>query len=156
MAGTVRALERGALAVDALVLDAQPVVAFVNGEPGAHLIEALLDRARSGEARLLLAVVNAAEVLVVQEQRGGGEASHRTLELLQALPIELVTIDLELAARAAYLKVRGGISLADCFAAAVAQREALPVLTSDREFERVSDSIEVLWFATPDPVVVKD
>ena len=156
MAGTIRALERGPLAVDALVLDAQPVVAFVNGEPGAQLIEALLDRARSGEARLLLAVVNAAEVLVVQERRGGAEASHRTLELLQALPIELVTVDLELAARAAYFRVRGGISLADCFAAALAQRDGMPVLTGDREFERVADSIDVLWIGTQDPAEPND
>jgi uncharacterized protein with PIN domain len=146
MAGAVRAMDRNALGLEALVLDAQPVGAFINGEAGARLIETLLDRARAGETRLLMAVVNAAEVMVVQERRGGAEASHRTLELLQALPIELVTVDLELAARAAYFKVRGGISLADCFAAALAQREGLPVLTGDREFERVADSIELLWF----------
>jgi predicted nucleic acid-binding protein len=146
MAGAVRAVDRNALGVEALVLDAQPLVAFVDGELGAQLIESLLDRARAGERRLLMAVINAAEVMIVQERRGGAAASHRTLELLQALPIELVTIDLELTARAAYFKVRGGISLADCFAAALAQREGLPVLTGDREFERVADSIEVLWF----------
>jgi uncharacterized protein with PIN domain len=146
MAGTVRAMDRNALAVEALVLDAQPVVAFLSGEPGAELIEALLDRARRGEARLLMAVVNAAEVMVVQERRGGAQASHQTLELLQALPIVLVTVDLELAATAAYFKVRSGISLADCIAAAVAHRDGLPVLTGDREFERVSDTVEVLWF----------
>jgi uncharacterized protein with PIN domain len=139
-------MDRNALGVEALVLDAPPVVAFINGEAGARLIETLLDRARAGETRLLMAVVNAAEVMVVQERRGGAEASHRTLELLQALPIELVTVDLELAARAAYFKVRGGISLADCFAAALAQRDGLPVLTGDREFERVADTVEVLWF----------
>jgi uncharacterized protein with PIN domain len=146
MAGAVRTVERDPLDVDVLVLDAHPVVAFINGEAGAPLIEALLDRAGRGDARLLMAMVNAAEVMIVQERRGGANASHQTLELLQDLPIELVTVDLELTARAAYFKVRGGISLADCFAAALAQREGLPVLTGDREFERVADSIEVLWF----------
>lgn len=151
MAGAVRALEQDSLTLDALggdtiVLDAHPIVAFINGEAGAQLIEALLDRARRGEMRLLMAVVNAAEVLVVQERRGGAEASHRTLELLQDLPIDLVAIDLELAARAAYFMVRGGISLADCFAAAVAHRDGVPLLSGDREFERVAHAVDVLWF----------
>lgn len=140
MAGAVPALER-----EALVLDAHPVVVFVNGETGAELIQTLLERAASGRTRLLMSVVNAAEVLVVQERRGGAEASHRTLDLLQELPIELVTVDLELAARAAYFKGRGGISLADCFTAALAHREKVPLLTGDREFEQVADAVEVLW-----------
>jgi ribonuclease VapC len=143
-------VERDPLEVDALVLDAHPVVAFINGEAGAPLIEALLDRAGRGDTRLLMAVVNVAEVMIVQERRGGADASHQTLELLQDLPIDLVTVDLELAARAAYFKVRGGMSFADCFAAAVAQRDGAPVLTGDREFERVADSIDVLWFGTQD------
>ena len=92
-----------------------------------------------------MTVVNAAEVMLVQERRGGATASHRTLELLQELPISLVGVDLELAARAAYLKMRGGISFADCFAAALAHRDSSPVLTGDREFERVSDLVEVFW-----------
>jgi len=146
MAGTVRQVERDPLDVDALVLDAQPVVAFINGEAGASLIEALLDRAGRGDTRLLMAVVNVAEVMIVQERRGGADASHRTLELLQDLPIDLVAVDLELAARAAYFKFRGGISLADSFAAAVAHRDGIPVLTGDREFERIANSVEVIWF----------
>lgn len=129
----------------ALVLDAQPLVAFINDEPGADAVRGFLQRARSGQLRLRMSVVNAAEVMLVQERRGGAEASHRTLELIGDLPIELVNVDLELAARAAYLKRRGGISYADCFAAALAHRDAIPVLTADREFERVADLVEVRW-----------
>ena len=138
------------LAGEAYVLDAQPVVAFINGEPGADLIAELLERARRGEARLSMAVVNAAEVLVVQERRGGATASHRTLDLLQDLPIDLVDVDLELAARAAYFKVPGGISLADCFTAALAHREGIPLLTGDSEFERVANLVDVVWFGSRD------
>lgn len=141
MGKPVRALER-----EAIVLDAHPVAAWLNGEAGADLIASLLERAGRGQVRLLMTVVNAAEILVVQERRGGAMASHRTLDLLQELPLALVAIDSELAARAAYFKARGGISLADCFAAALAHREGMPVLTGDREFERVAESVEVVWF----------
>jgi uncharacterized protein with PIN domain len=129
----------------AIVLDAHPLVVFLNGEPGAALVEALLAQARNGTTRVLMSVVNAAEVLVAQERRGGADASHRTLDLLQELPLELIDVDLELAARASYFKARGGISLADCFAAALAHREGLPVLTGDPEFELVADEVEVIW-----------
>jgi ribonuclease VapC len=131
---------------EGLVLDAHPVVAFVNGEAGSELIAGFLERARDGRLRLLMTVVNAAEVLHVQERQGGAEASHRTLDLLQELPIDLMVVDLELAARAAYFKVRGGVSLAACFAAALAHRENLPLLSGDPEFERVRDVVDVRWF----------
>lgn len=146
MARAVRTLADQGLDVAGLVLDAHPVVAWLSGEAGTELIAALLERARDGRTRLLMSVVNAAEVLVVQERRGGAEASHRTLELLQELPITLESVDLELAARAAYFKVRGGISLADCFAAALAHREGIPLLSGDPEFERVSDAVDVRRF----------
>jgi predicted nucleic acid-binding protein len=146
VAGAVRSLERQALRHDAIVLDAHPVTAWINAELGAELIERLLDHATGGRPRLLMTVVNAAEVMIVQERRGGAAASHRTLDLLQDLPLELVPVDLELAARAAYFKVRGGISLANCFTAALAHREGIPLITGDPEFARVANSVEVLWF----------
>jgi predicted nucleic acid-binding protein len=127
----------------ALVLDAHPLVVWINGEPGATEVKTILRDAAAGKVRLLVSVVNAAEVMLAQERRGGTEASHRTLDLLQELPLELVDVDLELAARAAYLKTRGGISLADCFAAALAHREGVAVLTGDPEFERVADIVRV-------------
>jgi PIN domain nuclease of toxin-antitoxin system len=128
-----------------IVLDAHPLIAFLNGEPGADAVRALLTDAAAGLRRPLLSVVNAAEVMYWQEREGGAEASHATLDLLQQLPLELVPIDLELAARAAYFKARGGMSLGDCFAAGLAQRESCPVLTGDREFKRAAGLIEIVW-----------
>src|SRR5207247_1121082 len=95
LAGAISALER-----TALVLDAHPVVVFLNQESGADLIEALLERAAHGRIQLAMSVVNVAEVLAVQERRGGAEASHRTLDLLQDLPVNFAEVDLELASRA--------------------------------------------------------
>ena len=105
----------------------------------------LLERAAASEIDLRMSVVNAAEVILAQERMGGAEASHLTLELLQELPLVLVGVDLELAARAAYLKRRGGISFADCFCAALAMRHGVPVLTGDHEFERVAHVVRVEW-----------
>jgi PIN domain nuclease of toxin-antitoxin system len=63
------------------------------------------------------------------------------------LPVELVNIDLELAARAAWFKAGGGISYGDAFVIALAHREGAPVLTGDREFEHVTDRVDVMWLS---------
>ena len=74
----------------------------------------------------------------------GAVAAHSTLESIQSWT-EIVDVDLELGARAGWFKLRGGISYADCFAAALAHRESVPLLTGDREFRRVEDVIEIVW-----------
>ena len=56
-----------------------------------------------------------------------------------------MAVDLELAARAAWFKLRGGISYADCFAAALAHRDGLPLITGDPEFRRVEDVVRIAW-----------
>jgi predicted nucleic acid-binding protein len=131
----------------ALVLDAQPLVAHFLSEPNAEQVRSVLDRGVRGALELLMSVVNAGEVLVAMEREGGAQASHRTLEILQELPVRLVNVDLEMAARAAWFKAGGGISYGDSFAAALAHREGIPLLTGDREFERVADRVEVRWLS---------
>jgi uncharacterized protein with PIN domain len=129
----------------AIVFDAQPLLAFLGGESSAETVRAMLAEAAAGRRSILMSVVNVAEAMYVVERRGGPDASHATLDLVQQLPLQLVEIDLELAARAAYFKARGGISLGDCFAAALGYRESIPVLSADPEFERVVDLVEVTW-----------
>jgi predicted nucleic acid-binding protein len=129
----------------AIVLDAQALAAYVGSEPGARAVAAILTRATREEVALSITTVNAGEVLLAAERKGGAQASHETLDLIQDLPIDIVPVDLELAARAAWFKVRGEIAYADCFAAALAHRDGAAVLTGDREFERVTDRVQVLW-----------
>jgi PIN domain nuclease of toxin-antitoxin system len=131
----------------ALVLDANALVAHYLDEPAADRVRDVLRQASRGELTLLMTAVNAAEVLVAVERHGGFEANQRTLENLQLLPVELVNIDLELAARAAWFKAGGGIAYGDAFAIALAHREGVPVLTADREFERVTDRVDVMWLS---------
>ena len=74
----------------------------------------------------------------------GAAAAHATLESIQ-LWTEIVDVDLELGARAGWFKLRGGMSYADCFAAALAHRDGVPLLTGDPEFRRVEDVVEIAW-----------
>jgi len=54
-------------------------------------------------------------------------------------------MDQELSELAGELKVRRKMSLADCFAAALAKRERSEVYTGDPEFEAVERDIKVVW-----------
>ena len=128
-----------------IVLDSQPVVALLQNEAGADVVRELVRRAEARELELLISVLNVTEVMYVMARRGGPAASLATLDLLQDLPLKVVPVDLELAARAAWFKAGGGIALGDSFAVALAHREGVPVLTADPEFKRVADRIEVRW-----------
>ena len=126
------------------VIDAQPLVAFIRREAHWQRVGPLIKAATRGEATLRLSAVNAGEVVMGTERALGALVGHRTLDVLQDWT-DIIDVDLELAARAAWFKLRGGISYADCFAAALAHRDGLPLITGDPEFRRVEDVIRVVW-----------
>jgi predicted nucleic acid-binding protein len=126
------------------VVDAQPIVAFIKREPHWRRIGDAIAAAARGEVALRLTAVNAGEVIMAAERDLGALAAHRTLESMQHWT-QIVSVDLELAARAGWFKLRGGISYADCFAAALAHRDDVPLITGDPEFRRVEDVIRIAW-----------
>ncbi len=127
-------------------IDAQPLVAFIRQEPGWERIGRTIEEAVAGSRTLRLTAVNAGEVTYAVERQLGALAGHRALVAIQAWT-EVISVDLELAARASWLKLRDGISFADCFAAALAHRDGIPLITGDPEFRRVEDVIEIVWLS---------
>jgi ribonuclease VapC len=125
-------------------IDAQPLVAFIKREPGWQRIGPYLDAGQAGTLELRLTSVNAGEVLWAVERDLGALVGHRALRSIQDWS-DIVVADLELATRAAWIKLRGGMSYADCFAAALAHRDGIPVITGDPEFRRVEDLVEIAW-----------
>lgn len=126
------------------VFDAGPLVGTFRHEPVRPAVEAILESAARGEIELRITTVNAGEVMYGVERALGARAGHEALRTLQEWAIEIVPVDLELASRAGWLKLRGGISYADCFAAALAHRDGVPVISGDPEFERVGDMVRVI------------
>jgi ribonuclease VapC len=126
------------------VVDAHPLVAFIKHDPHWQRARDAIKAATRGEITLRLTAVNAGEVIMAVERDLGATAAHATLEAIQ-LWTEIVDVDLELGARAGWFKLRGGMSYADCFAAALAHRDGLPLLTGDPEFRRVADVVHISW-----------
>ena len=126
------------------VVDAQPLVAFIKREPHWQRIGDAIQAATRGEVTLRLTTVTAGEVIMAAERDLGPVGAHRTREAIQQWT-SIVDVDLELAARAGWFKLRGGISYAHSFAAALAHRDGAPLITGDPEFHRVEDVIRIAW-----------
>lgn len=120
------------------VLDAWAVEAMLRDEPAGPGVAKIVE---SGEA--LVSWINLGEVLYVETRRiGSGPAEAAIRSLVGRLTIEEPDADLVLAA--ARLKAAGGLSYADCFALATADRHRAPLLTGDPEIIANAGDVEVV------------
>jgi predicted nucleic acid-binding protein len=118
---------------------------FFEDRSGAPTVEDLLGKAAEAKYPLLMSVANWGEVYYsVWRTRGEGVASGKLREIAQ-LPIEIVDADFELTRLAASLKAVHGLRYAGCFAAALAHSRKAPLVTSDRDFERIESLVRVVW-----------
>jgi len=127
------------------VLDAYALMAYLEGEPGAETIRNLLLQSLRGEMHLVVTTINLGEVYYNIARTNSLEIADRLVGKLIDLPIEIASVDGELALQAARLKAETPIAFADCFAAALAQLRECPVVTGDKEFQRLESKVRVEW-----------
>jgi predicted nucleic acid-binding protein len=132
-------------AAQTYVLDAFALLALFKEEPGADMVASLLKRAGEGQVRMLMCVVNLGEVIYRTLREYGQERSQEVSVLAQALAIEFVDVDRPLALSAAAFKGVHRMSYADCFAAALAQRESAAIVTGDPDFRQVEELVAIEW-----------
>lgn len=128
-----------------VVLDSFAVLAFLFGESGHQKVVTALEKAADTDSDLLIAAPNWAEVRYIVERKVGSAKWREVRSQLLGLPIEIVSAGQELSELAGELKVTKKMSLADCFAAALAKRENAQVYTGDPEFKTVEREIQVVW-----------
>jgi len=120
-----------------VVLDASALLALLQGEPGADVIEALLDRSA-------ISAVNWSEV--VQRLLRRGLALADVGPDLGALDLAVVPFDAEQAETAADLEAvtrAAGLSLADRACLALARIMDAPAFTADRLWEDVEVGVDI-------------
>jgi PIN domain nuclease of toxin-antitoxin system len=123
--------------VASIVLDSSVILAHLNGEPGA-------ERAVDFFGDALISAVNLAEVVSKLVERGASLSLVRAA--LSRYGLQVAAFDEELAERTGALRPQTkafGLSLGDRACLALAQRSALPVLTTDRTWKDLNLSIEV-------------
>ncbi len=126
------------LAAERFVFDACALIAYLNDETGADVVEELLERARQNQAQVYVASVNVYEVFYDCLKRD--EATARQLvEDVYGLPITVVeTLGRPLMHAAGWFKVSSRVSLADSVALALAQQLNADLVSSDHhEFDLI-------------------
>jgi predicted nucleic acid-binding protein len=131
----------------ASVLDSYAVLAYLFAEEGHEKVVALLEKAAESSKNALIAAPNWAEIRYQIERKAGAARWKEIREKLLGLPIEVVATDQRLAEIAGEIKAHRKMSLADCFAAALAKDRKAEVYTGDPEFRAVESEIRIVWIA---------
>jgi ribonuclease VapC len=127
------------------VLDSFALLAYLFGEPGKDKVVSVLEKAAESGQDALMAAPNWAEVSCQVERKVGAARWAALRERLLALPLEVVAVDRALAEIAGAMKAKHKLSLADCFAAALAKDRKADVYTGDPEFKSVEDEVRIVW-----------
>ncbi len=130
---------------NAYVFDAWSMMAYLQDEPAGADVEALLVEADQNSIPRLMSVMNIAEVWYALARRSSEARADQRLADIAQLGVEYYAADLELALVAAKFKAQHKMSLADCFAAALAVRVNGDLVTGDKEFRQVENVVEILW-----------
>lgn len=133
------------------VLDSFALLAYLEGEPGAPRVQAILGLARNGGAEAILSIINYGEVLYIVERERGLPAAQKVIAAIDQLPLEVVDADRALTFAAAQVKAIHSIAYADAFAIALAQARRASVVTGDPEFQHVERLISVEWLPERNP-----
>jgi predicted nucleic acid-binding protein len=113
-------------------------MAFYEDRPCAVRVEAAMER---GDA--IVSAINLGEVLYrLERDLGRARAVHLVGHVRAFCHVEQP--DWPTVVRAAHIKARGGVSYADAFCVATAQRRRLPLWTGDPEIIALADEVEVV------------
>jgi predicted nucleic acid-binding protein len=90
-------------------------------------------------------VVNWGEVYYSVLRGASPEMAEQKLKEMDAMPIEIIGVDIQLTKQAAIYKATKKMSYADCFGAALAKSRNAEFVTGDSEFKEVEKEIKIGW-----------
>jgi len=127
------------------LLDTYAILAWLQDEPSAPKVAAILESAREGRAELLICLVNLGELYYILRRSLRAIEVMALLDQILDLPVRVIPVTEQLTWQAAELKATNPLSYADCFAVAAAKQEGASVVTGDPEFKRVEGTVKIEW-----------
>lgn len=127
------------------IFDSYAFLVFFQDENNADKVEELLLKAEEGKITILLSVINLGEIYYTISRKLGRKIAEQKIEEINRMAVDIVPADRELTLMAAGIKAAHPISYADCFAAALTQKNRGELITGDREFEEVEKEIDIFW-----------
>ncbi|GHT87092.1 hypothetical protein FACS1894137_13670 [Spirochaetia bacterium] len=134
------------------VLDACALIALIKEEPGAGVVQNLIDQAIDGEITLCMNMVNLIEVHYGFYRDRGKEAAEVILDRIYKMPIHFQpVIDEKIFYEASRLKGTYTMSLADAIGLATAIDMKGVFVTADGGFlePEAAEHAPVFWFRPP-------
>jgi predicted nucleic acid-binding protein len=129
----------------ALVLDSWSVLAYLEDEPAGQQVADIIADAHESDTPLMMTVVNAGEIWYITARETSEDDADRTILELAQLGIQFFDADWKLVREASRFKVKGKMSFADCFAAALAKENKADLVTGDQEFKQVEGEVKIHW-----------
>jgi predicted nucleic acid-binding protein len=131
------------------VLDACALIAYLNDEPGAEIVDVHLLQASERAAVVFMHKLNLLEVYYGFYRSGGKEKADEMLNDINTTEIEIIEgISDDVFLEAGRLKALYRISLADAIALAETHAKNAVILTSDHhelEIVQKNESINIKW-----------
>lgn len=128
---------------DTYVLDTSAVLTLFEGEPGVNVVKGILRRARRKKCRACVSLMTTYEILYVTTQEQGEEEGLRRILELRNLPLVELPLSPDIALRAAHLKARYRISVADSWIAATAASESATLVHKDPELQQLANELRL-------------
>jgi len=127
------------------IFDSYAFLIFFQDENNADKVEELLLKAEEGKITILLSVINLGEIYYTISRKLGRKIAEQKIEEINRMAVDIVPADKELTLMAAGIKASHPMSYADCFAAALTQKNRGELVTGDREFKEVEKEISIFW-----------
>lgn len=127
------------------VLDSYALIAYLNKENGYEKVSEIFEKCAEQDEYSLMCVVNMGEVYYHALRVGGEQKAKLFLEIIEALPIEIIEANKILTIQAAEIKAFNKMSYADAFAAALAKQKKAVLVTGDKEFKSLGNEIKIFW-----------
>ena len=126
------------------VLDSYAILALVADEPGAQVVDIILDEL----AEPCLSVINLGEVYYIVFRRQGEAVAEEIVRgVRQEERLDIAGISWPRVKHAARLKADGGIAYADAFVLGLAQEIGAALVTGDPELRVAANrlGVELVW-----------
>lgn len=127
------------------IVDSYALIAYFEDESGAEKVERILDQAEKNKLSVFMSMINWGEVYYSIYRSKGEKKAEEAIFIIKQLPIELIETDKDLVYQASKLKANYAIAFGDCFAASLAINMNYPILTGDKDFQKLGGKIRVEW-----------
>jgi len=128
-----------------IVLDSYALIAYLNKEQGYEKVSEIFAQCSDAEEYALMCVVNMGEVYYHALRVGGEHKARLVLEIIRALPIDIIEANINLTLQAAEIKAFNKMSYADAYAGGLAKMRKATLVTGDKEFKSIQNEIKILW-----------